>query len=75
MTVYEMKCAIRKVYNTNSWRRKVDAMYDDQVIAIYCKFQEEGKLDKVLRNERPKPPEQYVQMTIFELLNKENKHA
>lgn len=75
MTVYDMKMAIRKVYNTNSWRRKVDNMYDDQIIAIYCKFQEEGKLDKVLRNERPTPPERYEQITIFDLLNKENKHA
>jgi hypothetical protein len=39
-----MREAIRKVYDSESWSIKVDRMYDDQVIAIYLKFEKEGKL-------------------------------
>lgn len=53
MTVGDMRDAIRKVYLTKSWWKKVETMYDDQVIAIYNKFLNEGKLNKILRIERP----------------------
>ena len=53
MTIENMKEAIKRVYDTTSWHRKVDAMYDDQVMAIYFKFSQKGILDKVLRREKP----------------------
>lgn len=53
MTVQEMKYEIRKVYDTATWKYKVDHMYDDQIIAIYHNFNERGVLGKVLRKERP----------------------
>ena len=53
MTIQQMKDAIADVYDTKSWRRKVEYMYDDQVIAIYHNFLERGILGKVMRRERP----------------------
>lgn len=80
MTIQQMKDAIRKVYDTASWKRKVDNMYDDQVVAIYYNFSERGILDKVLRKERPvvadkiEPPKneqkvKYQQLTLFDFIN------
>lgn len=79
MTVQQMKDAIARVYRTESWQKKVENMYDDQVIAIYHDFYNRGVLDKVLRRERPicakkpKPEEKYQQMTIFDLLNEQER--
>lgn len=73
MTVENMRREIAHVYDTRSWDRKVDEMYDDQVIAIYYKFQKEGKLNKVLRKEKPQPktiPINIEQLDIFSLINK-----
>lgn len=53
MTIQQMKDAIVTVYDTASWKKKVERMYDDQVIAIYHNFRERGILDKTLRRERP----------------------
>lgn len=73
MTVQQMKDAIVRVYRTESWRKKVEAMYDNQVIAIYYDFLNRGILDKVLRREKPKEKctseVQYQQMSIFDLIN------
>ena len=74
MTIQQMKDAIVAVYETRSWRKKVENMYDDQVIAIYHNFLERGILNKTLRKERPitvmtndeKPVCQ--QLTIFDFL-------
>ena len=44
MTINAMREAIKKAVGTESWSIKVDRMYDDQVIAIYLKFEKEGKL-------------------------------
>lgn len=44
MTINAMREAIRKVYDSESWSIKVDRMYDDQITAIYLKFEKEGKL-------------------------------
>ena len=77
MTIQQMKDAIRHVYNTESWRRKVDNMYDDQVVAIYYNFLKRGVLGKVLRNERPasmrrtKPKQKYEQLSMFDLIDLE----
>ena len=46
LTVDEMRCAIKKVYYSPAWFRKVAAMYDNQVIAIYYRFLADGKFDK-----------------------------
>ena len=75
MTVQQMKDAIVAVYDTASWKKKVNNMYDDQVIAIYYNFLNRGILDKVLKRERPMSPvqtelkENYKQMTIFDFIN------
>ena len=75
MTVQQMRDAIAKVYKTESWQKKVSAMYDDQVIAIYWDFYNRGILDKVMKNERPgyaekkRQEKQYQQMSIFDLIN------
>lgn len=53
MTIQQMKDAIVAVYETRSWKKKVENMYDDQVIAIYHNFLNRGILDKTLRKERP----------------------
>ena len=74
MTIQQMKDAIVAVYDTTSWKKKVAHMYDDQVIAIYHDFSNRGKLNKVLRRERPgrytdnSTQEQYQQMTIFDFI-------
>ena len=81
MTIQQMKDAIVDVYATKSWRRKVDNMYDDQVIAIYYNFLERGVLGKVLRRERPTPApypstydcghkEECEQISMFDLIEK-----
>lgn len=80
MTVQQMRDAILKVYDTASWKKKVENMYDDQVIAIYHNFLERDILDKVMRKERPEVtksiktfdgyvPQEAEQLTIFDLLN------
>lgn len=53
MTIQQMKDAIVRVYDTTSWKKKVENMYDDQVLAIYHNFRERGILDKTLKRERP----------------------
>ena len=71
MTVENMKTEISHVYDTRSWQKKVDEMYDDQVIAIYYKFLKEGKLNKVLRKEKSQPhtvPIKFEQLDIFSLM-------
>lgn len=73
MTVYEMRAEILKVYDTESWRIKVNKMYDDQVIAIYYDFMQRGILGKVLKKERPTVCSEYEQLSLFDLIkNKEN---
>ena len=77
MTIQQMKNAILNVYETTSWRKKVENMYDDQIVAIYHNFSERGILDKVLRKERPKSDyerkykENNQQLTIFDFIKEE----
>ena len=79
MTVQQMRNAILRVYDTESWKKKVANMYDDQIIAIYHDFRNRGILNQVVRKERPKTtntmegPGKYVspecqQMTIFDFM-------
>ena len=46
MSVDQMREAITKVYPAERWQKKVAKMDDDQVMAIYFKFAQSGKLDK-----------------------------
>ena len=75
MTIQQMKDAIVAVYDTRSWKRKVAAMYDDQVIAIYHNFANRGILDKTLKKERPitaipnyESKEQCEQLSMFDFI-------
>ena len=74
MTIQQMKEAIVHVYGTASWTKKVEGMYDDQVIAIYHNFAKRGILGKVVKRERPGAAEKreqnkrYQQMTIYDFL-------
>ena len=43
MTTYEQRLAISKVYSSSSWKKKVENMSDSQVIAVYLRFEKEGK--------------------------------
>lgn len=38
MTVEQMRAAIKKSYDTDSWKKKVSKMSDAQIIAVYHKF-------------------------------------
>lgn len=79
MTNYEMREAIRKVYDTRSWQNKVDNMYDDQVIAIYLNFEKRGILNKVMKKERPivypKLLKEPVQLNIFDYISQGVDHV
>lgn len=75
MTIQQMKDAIADVYRTKSWRRKVEYMYDDQVIAIYRNFENRGILGKVMKRERPVtttydcgPKEECEQLSMFDFI-------
>lgn len=62
MTLVSMRNKVAKVYDNETWRRRVNHMRPQQVYAIYCDFKERGKFDK-------DPNEvQYKQMTIFDYI-------
>ena len=45
MSVEQMRCAISDAYkNSDNWKRKVLYMSDEQVIAIYYRFLNSGKI-------------------------------
>lgn len=52
MTVDNMRAAILEVYPGGKWRRKVEKMHDDQVIAVYYKFLNTGGFEKKEKKER-----------------------
>lgn len=43
MKIQEMRNRVRRVYGM-VWAKKVDAMSDTQVVALYYKFVKEGKI-------------------------------
>ena len=75
MTVEQMRGAIMRVYDTQSWKKKVLTMYDDQVIAIYYDFSNRGILNKIMKKERPivadntQPKVKCQQLSFFDILN------
>lgn len=64
MTTKQMRIQISDVYNTPTWRNKVDHMTDNQVIAIFHRFLKE---DKFIKTKTAKiPGEKFHQMSLFE---------
>ena len=58
MTVDQMRAAIIDAYPGGKWRKKVEKMHDDQVIAVYHKFLNSGdfeKKEKPVREKNNKP--------------------
>lgn len=43
-TVEDKRQALLRVYSSESWSRKVAAMSDSQVIAVYLRFKRDKKL-------------------------------
>lgn len=54
MSVDQMREAILEVYPNSTWRRKVDKMPDEQVIAIYMSFLNNGRFEQLERMRFPK---------------------
>ena len=46
MTVAQMRAAIFDAYSGRKWQKKVEKMHDDQVIAVYHKFLNNGTFEK-----------------------------
>lgn len=74
MTIQQMKNAIANVYDTTSWRNKVERMYDAQIVAIYYNFSNRGILNKVMKSEKQvaadknKQKEKYQQLSFFDMI-------
>lgn len=66
MTIASMRKAISRVYNSPRWFNRVAKMPDNQVIAIYYSFLEQGRFNRVDPKAISKEPHQ---ITIFEYLN------
>lgn len=43
-TLYRMREALKKVYDGDRWRKKVNQMEDSQVVAVYKEFQRKGMI-------------------------------
>lgn len=41
-TMYQMREALKKVYDGDRWRKKVNEMEDNQVIAVFREFVRKG---------------------------------
>lgn len=46
MSIEQMRVEIVKVYPGTKWRKRVERMPDDQVLAIYKSFERTGKLKR-----------------------------
>lgn len=55
MTVDQMRYDISKIYPGVKWKRKVDKMSDNQVIAVYYNFERSGKFIKLHRVKPDEP--------------------
>lgn len=44
MKVHQKRDALRKAYAGEKWKKKVDAMSDDQVAAVYLRLKGQGKV-------------------------------
>lgn len=62
MSIDQMRAKVKAVYDNDNWKNKVNAMGENQVVAIYYSFLRKGKFD-------PKPTvERDGQMTIFDYI-------
>ena len=43
-TMYQMREALKKVYDGDKWQKKVKLMPDNQVLAIYLDFVKKGMI-------------------------------
>ena len=46
MGIEQMRTVILSVYPGDGWKQKVKKMKDNQVMAVYMRFLQEGKLKK-----------------------------
>lgn len=44
MQIHQMREQVSKVYSGPGWKRQVQKMPDDQVIALWHKFKQEGRI-------------------------------
>ena len=53
MKICRMREAISDVYPGEAWKKRVDNMLDDQVLAIYNSFSERGMFNKKIEKRDP----------------------
>ena len=61
MNVEYMRTKVMQVYPTHKWAAKVHRMPDDQVVAIFLTFKEQGKFEP-----RKNPGEKTHQISMYE---------
>lgn len=64
MTVESMRAKIGEVYDSDRWRRRVQLMPDNQVIAVYRTMRDRGKLDR--RKLKKKSKVLFQQISMFD---------
>lgn len=67
MGVEQMRDAIADVYSGWKWKDRVARMPEDQVMAVYFKFQSRGMFEVKAKKEANKPQE-VKQLTIFDFI-------
>lgn len=63
MSVEQMRAKISEVYERDRWRRRVQLMPDNQVIAIYRTMQNRGQLNQ---RKRKKSKVYFQQISMFD---------
>ena len=63
LSIEQMRDKIASVYDGIGWKNKVHFMPEDQVMAIYYKFREQGYFKKK-KESKPK----YKQMTLWDYI-------
>lgn len=53
MLVEQMRTEVAKAYQSASWKKKVAAMPDNQILALYFKFSSEGKFSGAKSEKKP----------------------
>lgn len=64
MTLEKMRAKIGEVYESDRWRRKVQLMPDNQVIAIYRTMRDRGQF--LPRNKKKKSKVLFQQISMFD---------
>lgn len=63
LSIEQMREKIGSVYDGISWKNKVHFMPEDQVIAIYYRFRDQGYFNKKKTNKT-----KYVQKTLWDYI-------